>query len=233
MPSVEAYRTGVRAVPVLLGAATTVAATAALALWADRAHARASRRRLGDVPRRGGREAVVVLGFGDRGPRAGAVNRFRVRAALRSMDPAARESVLVCSGGPVKSDVPEADLLAAYARDGRGYTGPLVRERESRSTRENVVNVAPLVADADRIVIVSDPIHAEIARGYLHELRPDLARRLAPGAEYRPGEALPMKIVTALVDLRRLRSRRRRRRHVRCRNGDLAARPTDHTAGTR
>lgn len=54
-----------------------------------------------------GREAVVVLGYRNEGERINAVNRFRVRAALRTLDPAAGESVLVCCGGAVGGPVPD------------------------------------------------------------------------------------------------------------------------------
>lgn len=170
-------------------------------------HARSSRRRLG-VPRGTppGREAVVVLGYRNEGERINAVNRFRVRAALRTLDPAAGESVLVCCGGAVGGPVPEAELLARHAR-ALGYEGEFLLEAESASTWENVQNAIPLIEDADSIAIVSNPLHAEKARAYLALARPDLAARLRRAEEYRPGELLwlkPLATVLGLGDLARL-----------------------------
>ncbi|WP_232009816.1 YdcF family protein [Actinomyces howellii] len=174
---------------------------------AEVAHHRASRAYLG----RGAAvhddavEAVVVLGFADPGRSAGLVNRRRVAYALRSQR--GRRSTLVTSGGAVAGPVPEAELLAAHAR-ALGYGGDLVTETGSRSTWENVRNVIPLIEHAQRIVVVSDAVHAAKARYYLHMQRPDLAARLAPADDHRLGEDLVLKVPTAvlgLIDLARAR----------------------------
>jgi hypothetical protein len=170
--------------------------------WGEVAHWRASRRRLGSAPDGGTREAVVVLGYRNRGGRANAVNRGRVRAGLRSMEGTA---VLVLSGGPVAGGRSEAELMAAYARDVCGYRGPLAVDAESRSTWQNVTNVIPLVEGADRIKIVSHSLHAEKAREYLWRQRPDLAARLVRGRDYRLGEWLLVKPALAVLGLRNLR----------------------------
>jgi uncharacterized SAM-binding protein YcdF (DUF218 family) len=128
-------------------------------------------------------EAVVVLGFRNRGPRANLVNRWRVRLALRARQPELGPSRLVLCGGAVAGDTPEAVLMARYARQ-RGYTGELATETESRSTWENVANAIPLIENADRIKIVSNVWHVPKARRYLEQLRPDLAARVVPA---RPG----------------------------------------------
>ena len=49
-------------------------------------------------------DAVVVLGYRNRGARANYINRYRVRAGLRSLDPAADDSVLVLCGGTVAGE---------------------------------------------------------------------------------------------------------------------------------
>jgi len=115
---------------------------------------RASRRGLGTAPRVSGTQAVVVLGFGNRGRRANLVNRYRVRAGIRSLDPAAPRRVLVLCGGAVAGPEPEADIMARYARDECGHAGPLLLERESTTTWENIRDVVPLIEDVDAIAIV-------------------------------------------------------------------------------
>jgi uncharacterized SAM-binding protein YcdF (DUF218 family) len=172
-------------------------------LWGELAHWLSSRGRMGTRPAGAGAgtgEAVVVLGFGDRGDRANFLNRWRVRAGLRSLDPERGPSRLVLAGGPVTGEVPEAELMARYARE-LGYTGELITELTSRSTRENVENVIPLIEDAGRIKIVSNSVHAGRARGYLWRLRPDLAERLVPAADYRFGELILLKPALAVLDL--------------------------------
>lgn len=196
---------------ILVVPAALLAAGAAVLLASEGIHRLASTRGLGDAPGRAdgspGREAVVVLGFGDAGPRANRINRYRVRAALRSMDPRAWSTALVLCGGSVMGDEPEARILARYARE-LGYRGEVVLEEASRSTRENVANAIPLVEDADTIRIVSDPVHAEEARAYLRAARPDLAARLARADDYRFGEMTWMKpLAIAVAALRRARSR--------------------------
>lgn len=191
--------------------AAALATVGALLLVSEGIHLAASTRGLGDSPGRPdgavGREAVVVLGFGDAGPRANRINRYRVRAALRSMDARADATALVLCGGSVRGDESEARILARFARDELGYAGALVLEEASTSTRENVANAIPLIEDADTIRIVSDPVHAEEARGYLRAARPDLADRLARGDEYRFGEMTWMKpLAIAVALLRRARS---------------------------
>ena len=137
-------------------------------------------------------EAVVVLGFRNRGRRANVVNRWRVRLGLRARQPELGPSRLVLCGGAVASVVPEADLMARYAREELGYTGPLVTETQSRSTWENIHNAIPLIEAADHIKIVSNFWHTPKARRYLKQLRPDLAARLITARSRRsekPGPA--------------------------------------------
>ncbi|ADG89973.1 YdcF family protein [Thermobispora bispora] len=179
-------------------------------VWAELVHWRSSRRLTN--PDHGGTEAVVVLGYRNpRADRANALNRWRVRAGLRSIDPGAPSTRLILSGGPY-----EALVMARYATEVRGYAGEVVCETESRGTWENVRNVIPYLEDRERIKIVSNPLHAEKARRYLWRQRPDLAARLVPAADYRPGEWAPLKPFFAaygLLDLaqseRRLAARNR------------------------
>lgn len=183
--------------------------------------ARAERAQLGDGPtvetpsgdgatgERGTfREVIVVLGYGNPGRRINAVNRWRVDVGLRSRDPRAARSLLVLAGGAVHGEISEAEHMARFARAERGYSGPLVLEDESVTTWQNVRNVLPLLEDADRIVLASDPLHSVRAEGFLRTLRPDLAARLAPAEGNRLGEQIlrkPAFVVMGLEGLRRAR----------------------------
>ncbi|MGW4355762.1 YdcF family protein [Nocardia sp. NPDC004582] len=173
----------------------SIGAVMAVSLWGEWENWRASRRFVGSAP--GTTEAVVVLGYRNAGPRANAMNRWRVRAGLRSIDPAAASSRLILCGGACAGPTPEAALMADYATT-RGYHGPVTVERQSRTTWENIAFALPYLETADHIKIVSLPHHAERARSYLLRQRPDLAERLVRGADYRFGEWMPLKPLLAL-----------------------------------
>ncbi|HWK77189.1 YdcF family protein [Microbacterium sp.] len=173
------------------------AAYSVFAVWAEYVHWRSSRRMLGAAVPASSTEAVVVLGYGNRGERANFINRYRVRAGIRSIDRDARSTVVMC-GGTVEGDVPEAVIMERYAREELDYTGHIVLEPDSRSTWENIENAIPLIEHADRIKIVSNSPHAEVAREYLRQQRPDLADRLVRADEHRFGEIVPMKIGASL-----------------------------------
>ncbi|MFD4959355.1 YdcF family protein [Microbacterium sp. NPDC058389] len=192
----------------LILTAVAAGAAAGLLAWAEAVDRRTSRAALGDASVPGGREAVVVLGYRDAGPRANLVNRYRVRVGLRSQSSQASESVLVLCGGAVGGAVPEAELMARYARE-RGYTGPVRLETASRTTAENIRNAIPLISDADTIKVVSNAPHAVVGREYLWELRPDLARRLARGDDARLGEAPILKVAAAIIAARHRAAQRR------------------------
>lgn len=184
--------------------------TAAALGWGEGVSWRASRALTG--PDRGGTEVIICLGYRNRSPhRANALNRWRVRAALRSIDPAAPASRVIMSGGsrsPGRTPA-EATLMARYAADELGFGGELVQEARSRTTWDNVEHCLPLIGEPDRIKIISNPLHALKARDYLHRQAPSLARRLVRGRDYRFGEWIALKPVFALYGLRALRRARR------------------------
>jgi uncharacterized SAM-binding protein YcdF (DUF218 family) len=186
-------------------ATLTVVGGVAVLAWSEWLNRRWSRSLVGAPT--GRTESVVVLGFRNRGARANVVNRWRVRAALRSIDPG-KDSVVVFSGGAVGSTVPEARIMADHAAE-LGYSGRVVLEETSRTTWENIAHVAPLVEQADIIKIVSQPAHALKARTYLARQRPDLAARLAPARDQVVGEWLLAKPVLAVHGLLSLRATRR------------------------
>ena len=145
----------------------------------------------------------MVLGYRNRADRANYVNRYRVRAGLRSFHADAGERVLVLCGGGVAGVVPEADLMAIYARR-RGFTGTIRLDTGSATTWENIQNAIPFIEGVESIKIVSNSLHAEKGRAYLWKLRPDLAARLRRGADYRFGEIALLKPVAAVIGLREL-----------------------------
>ncbi|MBB4689013.1 YdcF family protein [Amycolatopsis jiangsuensis] len=152
----------------------------------------------------GAAEAVVVLGYRNPQPAANFVNRWRVRAGLRSIRVPDRTRVIF-SGGATGDGPAEARLMAGYAKSVLGHDGPVLIEDESRTTWENITNVIPLLEHVDRIRIVSQPAHAFKARVHLRRQRPDLAAKLAPADDYRFGEWLLLKPLLALHGIRSLR----------------------------
>ena len=175
--------------------------TAIAVVWGEAVHWRASRRLTHcDRP---GSEAVVVLGHRNRhAERANALNRWRVRAGLRSIDRRARSSRVVFCGTSYNGETPsEASLMARYAVGERGFAGAVVLEDRSRSTWENVANAIPLIEDVERIKFVSNPLHAQRARLYLRQQRPDLACRVVRAADYRVGEWALLKPMFAVYGL--------------------------------
>jgi len=190
----------------LVGIAITL--IVALLGWGEWVHWRSSSRWLGSRSSGAGREAIVVLGYGNRGNRANYLNRYRVRAGLRSVDPNATETVLVFCGGGVHSSVTEAELMAGYARDELGYTGPMLLERDSVTTFENIQKAIPLLEEFDTIKIVSNSLHAEKGRAYLWKLRPDLGERLVRAEEHRFGEITLVKPLAGYLQLRNIRAQK-------------------------
>jgi uncharacterized SAM-binding protein YcdF (DUF218 family) len=182
-------------------------AGAAVLAWGEWMNRRWSRALVGHSE--GAAEAVVVLGFRNPGATANLVNRWRVRAGIRSIAAdKARGTRVIFSGGAVGGGVAEARLMADYAKSVLGFDGTVLLEEESGTTWENITNVIPLLEDADRIKIASQPAHALKARAYVRRQRPDLAERLVRADDYRPGEWILVKPLLALYGLWTLRGLR-------------------------
>lgn len=181
-----------------------LAAGAAVLVWGEWLNRRWSHTLVRDGE--GGAEAVVVLGYRNPQPAANLINRWRVRAGIRSVSAGkASGARVIFSGGAARGDVAEARLMADYAKLVLGFDGTVILEDQSMSTWENITNVIPLLEDVDRIKIVSQPAHALKARAYLRRLRPDLADRLVRADDYRPGEWTLAKPLLALHGLWTLR----------------------------
>lgn len=180
--------------------ALAIAATAALA-WGEWLNWRWSTTLVGHTT--GTSEAIVVPGFQNPQPTANVINRWRVRAALRSIT--THDTQVIFTGGTTTNGPTEAQLMADYAKSVLNFNGTMLLEDRSTTTWENVTNVIPLLENVDRIKIASQPAHALKARAYLQRQRPDLAERLVPAADYRPGEWLIAKPLLALYGLWTLR----------------------------
>lgn len=155
-------------------------------------------------------EAVIVLGFPPRHDgRTNAVQRWRCRIAVRSLDPG-RSSVLIMTGAATRGRRSEAEVMADYARDMLGVPAQqIMLEEQARSTWDNIKYSLPLAEPFTAIKIASDPFHARKAHRYVARIRPDLVTRLEPARCYRPGEYLLLK---AAILAHEIWSHARRRR---------------------
>ena len=166
-----------------------------------------------DPARRHPGETVLVLGFRSSGSGTNVIQRWRVRIAVRSVDPGTARFVFSGGGRSVSGDersggTSEAALMARYAVEELGVPERNVELEElSRTTWENVAFSLPLLRDADSIVIASNTFHARRAPRYLAKQAPALAARLRRGADYRFGELLPLKPYLAIYEWRRARLR--------------------------
>ncbi|GHG79202.1 hypothetical protein GCM10018779_59890 [Streptomyces griseocarneus] len=177
---------------------------AAALVWGECLNRRWSRTLVGNSV--GASEAVVVLGYRNPHAAINTINRWRVRAGLRSIASGkARDTRVIFSGGATGSGPAEAQLMADYAKSVLKFDGHVLIEDQSRTTWENVTNVIPLLEGVDRIKIASQPAHALKARAYLRRQRPDLAERLVAADDYRPGEWAVLKPLLALYGLWTLR----------------------------
>jgi uncharacterized SAM-binding protein YcdF (DUF218 family) len=181
--------------------------------WGEWLNRRWSRTLVGNGA--GTSEAVVVPGYRNPHATINIINRWRVRAGLRSIAAdSARDTQVIFTGGATGSGPAEARLMADYARSVLKFDGHVLIEDRSRTTWENVTNVIPLLEGVDRIKIASQPAHALKARVYLRRQRPDLAERLVPSDDYRPGEWIVLKPLLALYGLWTLRGLKADERRV-------------------
>jgi uncharacterized SAM-binding protein YcdF (DUF218 family) len=86
-----------------------------------------------------GRDVVLVLGFRSSAEgRLNAVQKWRTRIAVRSVSPAS--ALFVFSGGAVRGERPEAELMAAYGMSRLGIPRRNVAiEPRATTTRENLL----------------------------------------------------------------------------------------------
>jgi uncharacterized SAM-binding protein YcdF (DUF218 family) len=109
---------------------------------------------------------VLVLGYpANADGTSSAVARFRVESGVQIYRKN-QCSKLVLSGGAIQNEHVEAESMATLAKRLGVPTEDIVLERSARSTWENVGCTAPLVASADRVLVVSDSLHAKRAARY-------------------------------------------------------------------
>jgi len=112
-------------------------------------------------PPTGQADAALVLG--NRAYLSGEINPCLTNRVDRGIELARSGQVrqLVVSGGKDIEDARiEAQVMEAYARE-TGYTGPVLQEARSSSTRQNLAMAWPLLeaAGVKRVIVVSDPYH--------------------------------------------------------------------------
>lgn len=111
-----------------------------------------------------------MLGFrSSANGRINLIQRWRVRIAARTADPAS--ATFVFSGGASRGTDSEAVLMARFATETAGIPERnIVLEQESRTTWENIAFSLPLLGDAGTIAVASNTFHARRARRYLAAL---------------------------------------------------------------
>lgn len=142
--------------------------------------------------------AVIVLGYPTRrNGKVHPVQRWRTEIGVRTLRKVDAGWLIFTGGATRGAEEPEAAVMARYASSVLAVPGELVTiEARAMSTWDNVRYSLPLAEPADQIAIASDPFHAERARRYVAQQRPDLAGRLVGAADYRPLERSWMKVVT-------------------------------------
>ncbi|MCV7284510.1 YdcF family protein [Mycolicibacterium wolinskyi] len=154
-------------------------------------------------------EVILVLGC----PRP-ALHRWRVRIAVRSTD--AARARFIFSGGAVRSELSEAQMMANYAVVTLGVPATnIALEDQSRTTVENITNSIPMMADSPAVKIASNTFHARRARRILRDESPELAARLVRARDYLPCEwGLAHALMVAHEMLRRRVARHSRPRNL-------------------
>ncbi|MGO1950529.1 MAG: YdcF family protein [Mycobacteriaceae bacterium] len=149
------------AVPVLMFLAQLVAFTIYSRLY----------QRIGRTTRA---DAVVVLGAGLNGEDVTPLLGARVDRgieALRDLQDAGRDPVLVLSGGQGPDEViPEAEAMARYAVTQGVDESLIIREDTSTTTEENLVNSRELLGPDARMLVVTSNYHAMRAASLTEQL---------------------------------------------------------------
>ncbi|MFV0524701.1 MAG: YdcF family protein [Acidimicrobiales bacterium] len=157
----------------------------------------------GRVP--SGRPAtVVVLGYrSGRNGRPNWVQRWRIDQTARVVRHHQVDRIVITGGRTGGADRSEAAVMAELARTRHPDLPPIVCEEEATSTWENVHRTIPLVDAGAPVILVSDPLHADRARRYWLDQRPE-DRDWVHVLDTVPRWRSPlMKLGTAVVEIQR------------------------------
>jgi len=159
--------------------------------------------RLEDDPQGTGSCAVLVLGHPTRADgRPDPVQAFRVEAGVEAFRRNGCKA-LVLSGGAAHNRYVEAETMAELARRPGVPSTALIVEGKSTTTWENIGCSTPLLRDYDRILIVSEFLHALRAKGYACEQDESLCERVRAVGPMGPWNLWWWRVPAALYELSR------------------------------
>ncbi|MEV6824679.1 YdcF family protein [Amycolatopsis sp. NPDC051102] len=159
----------------------------------------------GRLGRRGGFDAIIVLGCGLAGERVPPLLAGRLERAIRLHDREATPPLLVVSGGRGPGEaVTEAEAMHAYLRD-RGVPDDRIRrEDQARTTEENLrFSAALLPAEARRVVAVTSNYHVFRTAVECRRLGLPFQATGAPTARYFLPSALLREFAALILHYRR------------------------------
>jgi uncharacterized SAM-binding protein YcdF (DUF218 family) len=132
-------------------------------------------------------ETAIVLGAAVYGDVPSPVFAARIDHAI-DLYRAGRVKRLLLTGGRSAEDrLSEADAGAAYARKKGVPAAAILLERQSKTTRQNLVNARALLGDAAAapVVIISDPLHMRRAMAIAANVGLDAQPSPTPFSRYR------------------------------------------------
>jgi vancomycin permeability regulator SanA len=157
--------------------------------------------RMDDNPAGTGSCAVLVLGYPTRADGSpDPVQRFRMSAGVEIY----RQNhcgALVISGGAAHNQYVEAQTMAELARGAGVPQEHIVIEGKARSTWQNVGYATPLVAAYDRILIVSESLHAFRAKRYACRQDVNLCKRVRAVGRVGPASLWWWRIPASVYEL--------------------------------
>ena len=129
------------------------------------------------------------------------LQRARVAAGVAALR-AGGCGEIVLSGAAVHGRDVEAQTMAGLARELGVAEEQIVIEDRARTTWENVGCAAPRLAGFDRILVVSEGLHARRAKRYFCRQIPAWCERVVAVRSELPLTLWPWKVGTALYELR-------------------------------
>jgi len=156
-----------------------------------------------DDPRGTGNCAVLVLGHPTRADGTpDPIQGFRVEAGVEAFRRNGCEA-LVLSGGAAHNGYVEAETMAELARRSCVPSTALIVEGKSTTTWENIGCSTPLLRGYDRVLIVSESLHALRAKGYACRQDESLCDRVLAVGPMGPWDLWWWRVPAALYELSR------------------------------